>query len=132
MSLWVRMLEHDGSMLLVVERARGRREERRRETESQIDIFSREKAPRDYSKGVSTNYYHLLGNNNKCLLSGCWGKVWLLQLQLFTIKIYVKIQCCFSLSLAFFFSFSSFSCFSLPLRVYLKMRERERSKGSYI
>ena len=37
--LWVRMSEHDGSMLLVVERARGRRDERRRETESQIDIF---------------------------------------------------------------------------------------------
>lgn len=72
MSLWVRMLEHDGSMLLVAEKARGRREERRRETESQIDIFSRERAPRDYSKGVSTNYYHLLGNSSNGLLSGCW------------------------------------------------------------
>ena len=39
MSLWVKMSEHDESMLLVVERARGRRDEKRRETESQIDIF---------------------------------------------------------------------------------------------
>ena len=43
--MWVRMSEHDESMLLVVERARGRRDEKKRETESQIDIFrERERA----------------------------------------------------------------------------------------
>ena len=106
MPLWVRMSEHDESMLLVVERARGRRDEKRRETESQIDIFRERERERSLgtrpfaSRGAGPQTrrereHHviivrawlltiiiLLGNNSNGLLSGCWGKVWLLQLQL--------------------------------------------------